>query len=66
MKWRDTGRSSNLEDRRGGGGGRKAGIGIAGIVLALVISAVTGANPLEVLGVMSGGAGAPRRERGTR
>ena len=59
MKWRDTGRSSNLEDRRGGGGGRKAGIGIVGIVRALVISAVTGANPLEVLGVMSGGAGAP-------
>ncbi len=51
MRWRDSGRSSNLEDRRGGGG-RKAGIGIVGIGMALVISFVTGVNPLQVLGVM--------------
>ena len=51
MRWRDSGRSSNLEDRRGGG--RKAGgIGIVGILAALVISFVTGVNPLQVLGIM--------------
>jgi predicted metalloprotease len=53
MRWRDSGRSSNLEDRRGGGGGRKAGLGIVGIGVALVISFVTGVNPLQVLGIMN-------------
>lgn len=59
MKWLDKGRSSNLEDRRGGGG-RKAGLGIGGIAVALVISFVTGVNPLQVLGIMesAGGGGA--------
>lgn len=60
MRWRDSGRSSNLEDRRGGGG-RKAGLGIVGIGVALVISFVTGVNPLQVLGIMdqaTGGGGA--------
>jgi uncharacterized protein len=56
MKWRDKGRSSNLEDRRGGGGGRRAGIGIGGIALALVISFVTGVNPLQVLSIMDSAA----------
>ena len=54
MKWRDSGRSSNLEDRRGGGG-RKAGLGIGGIAVALVISLVTGVNPLQILGIMNSG-----------
>jgi predicted metalloprotease len=52
MRWRDSGRSSNLEDRRGGGGRKAGGIGVIGIVVALVISFVTGVNPLQVLGVM--------------
>lgn len=65
MRWRDTGRSENLEDRRGGGGGgrRAGGIGVVGILLALGISWLTGVNPLQVLGVMqqvgAGGGGAP-------
>lgn len=52
MRWRDSGRSTNLEDRRGGGGRRAGGIGVVGIIAALVISFVTGVNPLQVLGVM--------------
>jgi predicted metalloprotease len=52
MRWRDIGRSTNLEDRRGGGGRKAGGIGIVGIVLALGISWVTGVNPLKILGVM--------------
>jgi len=52
MRWRDSGRSTNLEDRRGGGGRKAGGIGIVGIVLALGISWVTGVNPLKILGVM--------------
>ncbi|MCC7003742.1 MAG: zinc metallopeptidase [Gemmatimonadaceae bacterium] len=54
MRWTDKGRSSNLEDRRGGGGRRAGGIGIVGIVLALGISFFTGVNPLEILGVVGG------------
>lgn len=61
MKWRDIGRSSNLEDRRGGGG-RKAGLGIGGIAVALVISFVTGVNPLQILGIMNSGGGGAATE----
>lgn len=59
MRWRDTGRSSNLEDRRGGGG-RKAGLGIVGVLVALGIAFFTGADPrtlLDAVGTMQGGAG---------
>ena len=60
MRWRDTGRSRNLEDRRGGGG-RKAGIGIVGMLIVLGVSYFTGIDPRQMLGVaeqVSGGAGA--------
>ena len=61
MRWRDAGRSRNLEDRRGGGG-RKAGLGIVGVVVALGIAFFTGADPLQMLSVVTnmqgGGAGA--------
>lgn len=62
MRWRDKGRSSNLEDRRGGGARKAGGVGIVGIVLVIGISLFTGANPLDVLGVVQsagGGASAP-------
>ncbi len=49
--------SENVEDRRGqssGGGGINIGgghISVAGIIIALVVSYVTGVNPLTLLGV---------------
>ncbi len=61
MRWQRGGRSSNLEDRRGsspammGGGFGKMGLG--GIVLILIIAAVTKQNPLALLGALDGGTG---------
>ena len=39
--------SSNVEDRRGMSGGTKAGLGIGGIIIAMVMAYFTGGNPLE-------------------
>ena len=39
--------SSNVEDRRGMRGGKKAGLGIGGIIIAMAIAYFTGGNPLE-------------------
>lgn len=44
--------SDNVEDRRGGGMVRGGGVGIGGVVLALVISYFTGINPMTLLGFM--------------
>lgn len=41
--------SSNVDDRRRMGGGKKAGIGIGGLVIAAVITWLMGGNPLSVL-----------------
>jgi len=43
MKWNDLGRSSNIEDRRGMGGGR-LGMGIGGTAVLLVLSLLFGRN----------------------
>lgn len=58
MKWEDRGRSRNLEDRRGQAAPRRAGlpIGIGGVVLLFVLSAVTGVDFLSLLG-LGGGTG---------
>jgi len=60
MKWEGQRESDNVEDARGGGGrgglpigGR--GLGLGGIVVALLVSWVLGVNPLTVLGLLSGG-----------
>ncbi|HEY1129335.1 MAG TPA: neutral zinc metallopeptidase [Roseateles sp.] len=60
MKWEGQRESDNVEDARGGGGrgglpigGR--GIGLGGIVIALLASWVLGVNPLTVLGLLGGG-----------
>lgn len=66
MKWEGNRESSNVEDRRDGGGGFGGGgfglggrsIGIGTIVIALVGGWVLGINPLTLLGMLSGG-GAP-------
>ena len=51
MRWRDMRRSENVEDRRGmpmGGAGLKLGGG--GLLLVVVLSLLTGTNPLDILG----------------
>jgi uncharacterized protein len=65
MKWEGQEQSNNVEDRRGqgggfgGGGGRRVGgIGIGGIVIAMLAAWIFGINPMTVLGLLGGG-GAP-------
>lgn len=41
--------SSNVEDRRGMGGGAKAGLGIGGIIVVALMAWMTGGNPLEAV-----------------
>jgi uncharacterized protein len=64
MRWEGNRQSSNVEDMRAGGGGGGFGlgggtIGIGTIVIALIGGAVLGINPLTLLGIMTGGGGAP-------
>jgi predicted metalloprotease len=56
MRWQGQAGSDNVEDRRGTGMrmGLPVGGGIGGIVLLLIISAITGRNPLELVGVLPG------------
>ena len=54
MRWQDLGRSTNIEDRRGSGGGgfRMAGgggLGIGGVVIVLIASAIFGFDPRILL-----------------
>ncbi|MDR7333239.1 neutral zinc metallopeptidase [Roseateles asaccharophilus] len=62
MKWEGQRESENVEDARGGGGGGRGGLpiggrglGLGGIVIALLASWVLGVNPLTVLGLLQGG-----------
>ena len=70
MRWEGNRESSNVEDRRGEGGGGGFGIGgrsigIGTIVIALVGGAIFGINPLTILGILTGGAGpAPQVQQG--
>lgn len=41
--------SSNVDDRRRSGGGKKAGMGIGGLVIAALVVWMMGGNPLSVL-----------------
>jgi predicted metalloprotease len=55
MRWEGRSESGNVEDRRGmRGGGMRMGLpvggGIGGLVLLLVFSALTGQNPLDLIG----------------
>jgi hypothetical protein len=54
MRWEGEEGSSNIEDRRGMGlpGGRGAGFGCVGLLVVLVISYLTGADPRQLLGIL--------------
>ena len=50
MKWIGRAGSQNIEDRRGmSGGGMAVGGGLGGLVLVLLISALTGQNPADLI-----------------
>ncbi len=52
MKWEDRGRSRNLEDRRGARGPARMGVplGIGGLLIVFLISAITGVDLSGILG----------------
>jgi len=50
MRIDDYRESDNVEDRRGGGGVSAGGVGIGGVILALVVSYFTGISPTTLLG----------------
>jgi uncharacterized protein len=61
MRWIGRRQSGNVEDRRGmSGGGMVMGGGIGGIVIVLILSLLTGKNPLDYLG---DGGGTPAYEQ---
>jgi predicted metalloprotease len=49
MKWQGRAGSGNIEDRRGVGMALPIGGGIGGLVLLLLISALTGQNPIDLI-----------------
>lgn len=54
MKWEGRAGSSNIEDRRGmGGRGLAVGGGLGGLVLVLLMSALTGRSPTEFINTSS-------------
>ena len=67
MRWEDERRSENVEDRRGMRPGRAVGGGIGTIVVVLIISWLTGANPLTLFQVadsLGGGAASAPAQQG--
>jgi predicted metalloprotease len=61
MRWQGRRQSTNVEDRRGMRAGRP-GLAVGGcgtLVVVLVISYLTGANPLELLQLVGGAGGGP-------
>ncbi|MEL7372101.1 MAG: neutral zinc metallopeptidase [Myxococcota bacterium] len=62
MRWQDRGTSSNVEDRRAGGGRRAAGLGLAGTLVLIVLSVVFQKNFFALTGTtpsLGGGTPAP-------
>lgn len=51
MDWKGRRQSTNIEDRRGGGAKKAGGIGIGGIIIALIVWKVFGVSPNVTLGV---------------
>lgn len=65
MRWRNTRRSTNVEDRRHtrmGGGGRRRGLGVRGGLFGIVLAIgaiYMGVDPKIVMSVLSGGGSSP-------
>ncbi len=63
MRWQGRRESTQVEDRRGRTAGPRVAIGGCGtLVVVLVISWLTGANPLQLLQLIAGGNGGPVTE----
>ncbi len=54
MRWEDGRQSDQVEDRRGFSGGRVAIGGCGTLILVVVISLVTGSNPVRILQLLNG------------
>jgi uncharacterized protein len=52
MNWRNFNKSGNVEDRRGGGMARAGGLGLGGVVIAVIAGLIFGVNPLQILGLL--------------
>jgi len=52
MKWRGGRRSSNVEDRRGKGGGRGIKLGGGATIVVIVIGLFLGADPMQMLNML--------------
>lgn len=63
MDWENMRRSDNVEDQRGrsgfGGRGAPLGLGLGGLVMVLILSALFGVNPLYLLGLLQESGGPP-------
>lgn len=59
MRWRQSRRSSNVQDRRGLGGARGVGLGGVGTLVVIVAIWLLGGDPTQVLRVLSGGGVSP-------
>lgn len=53
MKWEEGEESENLEDRRGGSGGKPIAIGGVGLLIVLAVSYFLGVNPQQILQVLN-------------
>jgi hypothetical protein len=63
MRWSGREGSSNVEDRRGMGMGRGPSLGCGGLLVVSVIALLMGADPRQILQLLSGAAQAPTEQR---
>ena len=65
MKWQRARQSQNIDDRRGGGRtvARAGGLGIGGIVIAMIVGWFMGVSPMEILGLLANQQGQPGASR---
>ena len=66
MRWRNAGESSNVEDRRGMGGGLAVGGGGIGVLVLALVIYLCGGNPQALLDQVTGGGGVPTQQTQTQ